>query len=146
METAKNRDGHILRTAEALAPMVRAKYVKDKIGPNAPFFIEALIRANASDLSSNAFRQLFTFLTYADPDGTNAFPSHDTVAAITGYSASTSDRATKELKAAHWIETEQTRRGAAIRTVTIPQTSAQCIAAGHRRREPRNITRDVSWR
>jgi hypothetical protein len=107
--------------------MVREKYIKDKIGPTADFFVRVLVRANASDISANAFRQLFTFLTFADPDGKNAFPCHETVAAITGCSVATSKRATNELKTAKWISTERTRRGPAIRTVKIPQEDTVAI-------------------
>jgi hypothetical protein len=120
MATPENRGADIARTADALARIARQKYLKDKIGPNAPFFIRALVTANATNMSSNAFRQLFTLLTYANDDGSNAFPEHQTVADVTGYSIATSERATKELTALGWLDTQRTRRGPAFRTVMIP--------------------------
>jgi hypothetical protein len=107
--TTESRDADILRTTEA------------------PHFVQVLVWAKASDMSSNAFRQLFTFLTYADPDGTNAFPSHETVAAITGCSVSTSKRATNELTKLGWISTQRKRRGPAVRTVKIPEENVTAV-------------------
>ncbi len=128
-----DRRGDIERTAQELA---RIKYVKDNILAKrpylSPYVLEVLIRANASDLSSNAFRELFTWATFANKDGTNAFPEQQTIADITGLSVSTLERATAELKDLGWQETERiTRRGKSIayRTLKIPSqaTSSEIL-------------------
>jgi hypothetical protein len=119
MATSENRGADIARTADALARISRQKYLKDKIGTNASFVIRALVTANATNMSSNAFRELFTLLTFANDDGTDAFPAHQTIAAITGYSVSTSERAVKELTSLGWLDTRRTR-DTAIRDVVIP--------------------------
>jgi hypothetical protein len=123
----KNRDADIFRTADALARIERAKYIREKIGPTAKFFVRALVTANASDMSDSAFRQLFTFLTFGNDDGTSIFPSHDTVAAIMGHSVRTSERATAELTERGRLQTKQARRGPAIRAVVIPNEKMVAI-------------------
>ena len=127
MHAIKNRDADIFRTADALVRIERAKYIREKIGPTAKFFVRALVTANASDMSDSAFRQLFTFLTFGNDDGTSIFPSHDTLAAIMGRSVRTSERATAELTERGWLQTKQARRGPAIRAVVIPNEKMAAI-------------------
>ena len=127
IKLSENRDADILRTADALARIERAKYIREKIGHTAKFFVKALVTANASDMSDSAFRQLFTFLTFGNDDGTSIFPSHHTVAAIMGRSVRTSERATAELTERGWLQTKQVRRGPAIRAVVIPNDKMAAI-------------------
>lgn len=127
--TNPDRSEDVERTAKELA---RAKYVKDKIGPNCPYLWEVLIRANATDMSSHAIRLLLTWATYANEDGTNAFPEYQTIADITGLSVSTLDRAARELKKLGWHDTKRiTKRGRSIafRTIKIPESAMQAITA-----------------
>ena len=139
----EDRSADIERAVAELAAQVhgvRAKYVADKIGKGAEYFVQVLVRANATDLSNGAFRELFTILTYADRDGTNAFPSHQTIAHITGCSVSTSERLVNELAAAKWLQTEHVYskgHDKAIREVTIPQSSLDNFPA--KEAEPRAI-------
>jgi hypothetical protein len=125
-----DRSADIERTAKELE-LARIKYLKDKIGAKcpylSPYLVEVLIRANATDMSSHEFRLLFTWATFANKDGTNAFPEHQTVANITGLSVSTLERATAELKALGWQSTERVmRRGKSIafRTIKIPESTS----------------------
>jgi hypothetical protein len=126
-----DRSEDIERTAREFA---RIKYLNDKLKCQhlSPQLLEVLKRANATDMSSNAFRQLFTWATFANKDGTNVFPEQRTVSDITGLSVRTLERATAELKALGWQTTERmTRRGKSIayRTIKKPEqdTSAETL-------------------
>jgi hypothetical protein len=118
---------NVPNTEYVLTRATRAKFIKNKIGKNACFITQVLVRAMASDLSGNAFRVLSVLAAYADPDGTNAFPSHQTIAHICGFGVRTSERAIEELGKLGWIDTERRGRGSnsiAIRSLQIPGEQA----------------------
>jgi hypothetical protein len=119
----EERAADVKRTAAAL--FQRTKYLRANILEKTSPFVRAVHIANASDISDGAFRQFVTFAAFADgKDLSGAYPSHETVALITGRSVTASERATTELSRGGWIETEHTRkgrRGPAVRNITIPQ-------------------------
>jgi len=101
--------------------MARKEYLSFCVRRDTPKRWKVLHCANASDMTDEAFRQLFTYVAYAKSDLSDASASHKTMALVTGRSMIASKRATKELSDAGWIETKRRRREEASRRLTIPK-------------------------
>jgi len=114
------RDNDVQRTSDE----IRARYLAANLHDRVPYKLRALHAANASGMSDREFRVMFTVLSYARADGGNAFPSHDTIAAIIDRDPKASKRAIRELEKLGWIKSVRRRRATAVRRVVIP---ANCL-------------------
>jgi hypothetical protein len=122
--------GHNSRAydVERTATELRGKYIRDFVHEGTPFKWCVLTYANASDMSSDAFRNLFSILSYADENGENAYASNETMARLTGRSLSTIKRSNSELQKDGWrITTKRRQNDSAIVKVALPQKAIDAI-------------------
>jgi len=120
----KDRVADVARTVAE----IRAKYISDNVKSDTCFKLSALHYANASDMSSDAFRKYFTDITYADPDGGNTFQSNDVSAKLTGMNLRAIERANNELKTGGWRSITQRRKKKSwVARCKIPQKAMDAI-------------------
>jgi hypothetical protein len=121
----EGRQIEIKKVAEELA--YRAEYIDTYIGKARSYKWMLLHVANQTEMTDAAFRMFFNYVAHGNEDGTQIFPGHARVAAITKRSAKSTQRARKELDEGGWLITKRQRRGPAVAMAAIPDLIAQEI-------------------
>jgi hypothetical protein len=115
MKALGSRHDDIVRTAQE----IRAKFLRDYINPKTSYKWEVVCRAYVSGMTDRHLAQLIGFLIYANPDGTESKPSHQTIASLRGCSVRGSETTTAQLEDHGWLSSRRKKNAPSVRSVLI---------------------------